>query len=117
MPCNPVDPSGTGGASFAVCTSPSLSVARTLISWLPDDASQSYDHCSQVSAVTALASTASAQSPSSTRTSTRDTPVCCAQATPATVTRPADTESPPCGVSMRDDSLIGPRADQPRVVQ
>ena len=57
------------------------------------------------------------QGPLSTRTSTDFTPTCCSQATPAMATVPAVTDAPESGVSMREASLIGPFASQPRGVQ
>ena len=61
---------------------------------LPEVASQSIDHCRQVSSVTSVASVASCQSPSSTRTSTLATPRCWAQATPAIFIGPRRSAGP-----------------------
>ena len=63
------------------------------------------------------ASWASSHGPSSMRTSTRATPRCCAQATPATATRPAATAPRAEGTSIRELVLIGPSLDQPRGIQ
>ena len=67
--------------------------------------------------MTGVDSVASCQSPSSMLTSTLAMPVVCAQATPAIGIVPAARLSESPGVSMRDDSLIGPFASQPRGVQ
>src|SRR5690606_37331513 len=115
--CHPDAPSGAGGATSEVCVRPSASVARTVRRCSPGVASHAYDHCRHVSGPTVAASVAGRHAPSSTRTSTAAIPVCCAQATPATVTGPDGTPAPARGVSTRDASLIGPRSDQPRVDQ
>src|SRR5690606_36069488 len=115
--CHPDAPSGAGGATSEVCVRPPASVARTVRRCSPAVASHAYDHCRHVSGPTVSASVAGRHAPSSTRTSTAAIPVCCAQATPATVTGPDGTPAPARGVSTRDASLIGPRSDQPRVDQ
>ena len=51
------------------------------------------------------------------RTSTPSIPVCCAHATPATVTSPASTVAPCRGTSIRDCVSIGACAAQPRWIQ
>ena len=71
----------------------------------------------QVSIDTSRASSASCQAPSSARTSTRAIPVCWAQATPATVTRPAGTVPPVRGTSTRDCVFTGACSAHPRCSQ
>lgn len=63
------------------------------------------------------ASCASCHGPPSTRTSTAATPLCCAQATPATGVRPGARVAPPAGTSILDSVLIGACCDQPRCTQ
>ena len=91
--------------------------ARTCRVCSPRVASHRHRHCRQVSGPIASASSAVCHGPSSTRTSTRLMPRCCAQATPATTTGPASTSLPSDGVSIRDDVLTGARAAQPRSTQ
>src|SRR5215218_7132053 len=83
--CHPVAPSGAGGAGVLVWVRPAASVARTRTAYVPGAACHCQDHCRQVSADTVPASLAGRHGPSSTCTSTLAIPVCCAQATPATV--------------------------------
>src|SRR5690606_6041739 len=91
--------------------------ARPVRRGTPRVAPPAHDHCRHASGPTVSATVAARHAPSSTRTSTAAIPVCCAQATPATVTGPDGTPAPARGVSTRDASLIGPRSDQPRVDQ
>src|SRR5450631_3286197 len=117
MVCQPVAPSGAGGAWVAVWVSPSVSVARTVMVWLPLVACHDSTHWRQESIEGSSARRACCHGSLSTRTSTALIPRCCAQAIPATATFPALTRSPARGTSMRDSVLTGPRADQPLGVQ
>ena len=81
---------------------------------MPDVAVQSHAHCRQQSMPGTEASRAWFHGPLSTRTSTASIPLCCAQATPATATRPAVSGAEPVGTSMRDSVFIGACCDQPR---
>jgi hypothetical protein len=63
------------------------------------------------------ASVASCHGPRSTRTSTAATPLCCAQATPATGVRPGAMVELAAGTSILDSVLIGACCDQPRCTQ
>src|ERR1700722_19042560 len=85
--------------------------------WLPGVASQYQTHCRQVSMPGTAARVASFQGPLSILTSTAATPLCWAQATPATGVRPGDRVLVPFGTSMRDSVLIGACCDQPRCAQ
>src|SRR5437773_5921095 len=98
--CQPVAPSGGGGARWEVCTWPSPSVARTRSVCSPDGASHCTRHCRQVSTDGTSASSATRHGPSSTWTSTLVIPRCCAQATPAIVTGPGRRSAPWRGVSI-----------------
>ena len=113
----PVAPSGTGSARVSVWTTPRRSVARVCTVWLPGASWNSAVHIRQVSADTSVDNSACYHGPPSIRTSTRSTPVCWAQAIPATVTRPAGTEPKPRGKSILVWVLIGARWDQPRCSQ
>jgi hypothetical protein len=95
------------GRRVAVCTTPALSVARTVMRWLPGRASQRRNHWRQVSTPASPASSAGCQSPPSMLTSTEAMPVVCAQATPAMATVPAGSVASGLGVSMREEILIG----------
>lgn len=74
-------------------------------------------HCLRVSVEYSAARFANCHGPSSTRTSTDSMPRCCAQATPATTTRPGFSRANPAGTSMLDEILIGAWAAHPRSVQ
>ena len=106
--------SGRGRRGRSVCVSPSRVVARTVIVCRPAAKSWGSTHWRQTSSPTSGDSSAAIQSPSSTLTSTRPMPRVCAHATPATARRPAVNVRPDAGVSMRDSTLIGPLAAQPR---
>src|SRR5450759_5944271 len=106
MVCQPVAPSGGGGAWVWVWVTPSLSVALTVIVWLPVAAGQTSTHWRHESIEGSSARRANGQGPLSTCTSTALIPRCSAQAIPATATLPALTRSPERGTSMRDPSLI-----------
>src|SRR4029453_13655107 len=109
-------PFGAGGATSDVWSFPSASMARTVSVCVPDVAGQGYFHGLQVSGPVVSASCAGCQVPWSTCTSTADTPVCWAHATPATTTVPGSTVDFR-GTSIREASLIGPFGDQPSGVQ
>ena len=119
--CQPLAPFGTGSARSSVWTSPSPSIARTVTVCSPATASsQRSDHWDQVSSETSAPSSASRQSPSSIRTWTAEIPRCCAQAVPPSITAPSASlcrSAKERGTSTREAILIGPRSDQPRVVQ
>ena len=121
MECQPLAPLGKGRAFSSVWTSPPSSVARTVSWWRPGSmpvVSQRHTHWRHVMSLTGAASSASCQSPSSTRTSTFVMPRVWAQATPATGTVSPTLNRPnPPGVSMRLCVLIGARRSQPRSTQ
>src|SRR5215210_5611996 len=83
----------------------------------PAGASQSKSHWTQVAFETGVDSFAADHGPSSTLTSTPEMPRSGAQATPATGTRPALTDAPWRGTSIRDWVRIGALAAQPRGTQ
>ena len=85
--------------------------------WSPGVACHSNTHCRQVSMPGTAASRASCHGPRSTRTSTAATPLCWAQATPATCVGPGRSVEPIAGTSILDSVLIGACCDQPRVAQ
>ena len=115
----PRAPSGAGGVTSSVWTSPLPSVARTRMVWSPAAAAaQGSVHCTQVASVSGAESSAGCQSPSSMETSTALTPRSGAQATPAMATLvPAATVLPLRGTSMRDCVRMGASLAQPRGTQ
>ena len=115
--CQPVAPSGNGGARSSGWVAPVPSVALTSRVWRPGVASQGQTHWRQVSALCSAASRAGRQGPPSARTSTRRIPRCWAHATPATATCPAASRASGRGVSILDIVLTGAWRAQPRRTQ
>ena len=115
--CQPAAPSGTGEVRCSGCVAPEPSVARHCSMCRPGRSSSSARHIRHVSRFTSVASCAACHGPSSARTSTRSTPRCCAQAVPASTTRPAGSSAKPRGRSIRDWVLIGACSAQPRCTQ
>ena len=115
--CQPVAPSGNGGARSSGWVAPVPSVALTSRVWRPGVASHGQTHWRQVSALCSAASRAGRQGPPSARTSTRRIPRCWAHATPATATCPAGQAGQrPRGVDAGhglDRRLAGPAAPDP----
>ena len=111
--CQPVAPSGGGGAVSAVCTAPVLVGRATVMVCRP--ASRACHGGSSTAARCRRCSSRRvrrAATPSSMRTSTVH-PWFCAQATPPKVTGPRSISAPSRGTSMRDSVLIGRAPDQP----
>src|SRR5579862_8913376 len=114
----PEAPFGATSATMDVCVYPVLSVARAWIMWLPGvGLAHCHVHCRQVSRSGTAARVASFHGPLSIWTSTAAIPLCCAHATPATVTVPGPTVAPLDGTSIRDSVLIGACCDQPFCTQ
>src|SRR5215213_7268184 len=84
---------------------------------VPLVASQSNSHWTHVAFEIGVESFAADHGPSSTFTSTCSIPRSGAQATPATATRPALTDAPCLGTSIRDWVSTGALAAQPRGTQ
>ncbi len=74
---------------------------------MPGVAGHSHTHCRHVSMSGTAASCASCHGPRSTLTSTAATPLCCAQATPATGVGPGRGDAPASGTSILHSVLIG----------
>ena len=116
----PRAPSGAGGVRSAVWTVPVPSVARTSITCWPGVTavvSQATSHWTQVAFEIGVESVAGSHAPWSIDTSTFETPRSGAQATPAIGTRPAATDWPLPGTSIRDWVRIGPSFAQPSGTQ
>src|SRR6478672_3847656 len=79
--CQPRAPSGAGGDGCSGWTAPVPSVARTLITWPPGCAAQSYTHWTHVASEIGRDSVASLHRPS-IETSTREMPLSGAHAMP-----------------------------------
>ncbi len=115
----PRAPSGAGGVRSVVWTTPAPSVARTSIACGPAPlaaASHATSHWTHVASEIGVESWASCQTPS-IATSTLAMPRSGAHATPAIGTRPAATDWPLRGVSIRDWVRIGPSLAQPSGIQ
>ena len=112
---------GRRRARWVVCTWPCASVARTRSVCVPDFCGvHGSTHCRQVSVEGTAASRAACHGPSSTCTSTLDTPTCWSQATPAiaTVSPTVDRCARPRRVDARLRAQIGGAASaQPPCTQ